>query len=183
MPKPGTHSNRTDQLPSTGSDGLTLADLAPDPRNARQHNDRNVEMIETSLREVGAARSIVVDEDGTVLAGNATLAAARTVGIERVRIIETDGAEVIAVRRSGLTPEQKRRLALFDNRSAELAAWDSGVIASFLNETDLSALWEPDELAELIGEPPEVDFPAFDETAAESVAYVDCPNCGHRFPR
>ncbi|MDP9364583.1 MAG: hypothetical protein M3Q10_10230, partial [Chloroflexota bacterium] len=90
----------------------TLSALVSDPRNARRHNERNLGLIEDALREVGAARSVVVDEHGTVLAGNATVAAARQVGIARVRVVEADGAELVAVRRTNLTPEQKRRLAL-----------------------------------------------------------------------
>src|SRR5215218_9675264 len=103
------------------TDHVAIDDLTPDPRNARRHPDRNRTMVEQSLREVGAARSIVVDEDGTILAGNATVAAAAQVGIERVRIIESDGTELVAVRRTGLTPEQKTRLALYDNRASDLA--------------------------------------------------------------
>ena len=61
----------------------TLADLKPDPRNARRHNPRNVGMLEKALNEVGAARSIVIDEQGVVLAGNATIEAAGRAGIER----------------------------------------------------------------------------------------------------
>lgn len=54
------------------ADHIALDDLIPDPRNVRRHPDRNLNMVEQSLREVGAARSIVVDEEGTILAGNAT---------------------------------------------------------------------------------------------------------------
>ena len=160
-----------------------LSVLRPDPRNARTHSDRNLELIALALQEVGVARSIVVDEDGVVLAGNATGAAAQQAGIARVRIVEADGSELIAVRRSNLTPGQKRRLALLDNRTAELAGWDGEVLASLAKETDLSDLWEPDELAELLGAQPDMSFPEFDETAEENVAYVECPSCGHRFPR
>lgn len=99
---------------------LTIADLKQDPANARKHNPRNVGMIENALNEVGAARSIVIDEDGRILAGNATVEAAAQAGIERVQVVDADGETLIAVRRSGLTEEQKRRLALFDNRAAEL---------------------------------------------------------------
>lgn len=53
---------------------LSVGDLKPDPRNARRHTPGNVGAIEQALHEVGAARSIVIDEDGTVLAGNATIA-------------------------------------------------------------------------------------------------------------
>ena len=132
-------------------DTLSVTDLTPDPRNARRHTERNLAQIEAALTEVGAARSIVVDETGTILAGNATVAAAKQVGIERLRIIETDGTELVAVRRSGLTREQKTRLALLDNRAAELAEWDSEILASIAEDIDLSDLWEADELAELLG--------------------------------
>src|SRR5688572_27708799 len=123
---------------------LALTDLGLDRRNARRHTARNLSQIETALREVGAARSIVVDETGTILAGNATVQAASQVGIERVRIIETDGSELVAVRRTGLSPEQKRRLALLDNRAAELAEWDVEMLASLADDTDLSGLWKDD---------------------------------------
>lgn len=130
----------------------TIADLTPDPRNARAHTPRNVGMIEQALGEVGAARSIVIDEHGVVLAGNATIEAAAQAGIERVQVVDADGDTIIAVRRSGLTPEQKTRLALYDNRTAELADWDAGVLAALAQETDLSQLFRDDELAALLAQ-------------------------------
>jgi hypothetical protein len=174
--------SRDTTMPSD-DDPNDLASLTPDPRNARTHSERNVDLIAQSLQELGAARSIVVDENGVVLAGNATVTAAQHAGIDRVRVVDTDGSELVAVRRTGLSPEQKRRLALLDNRTAELASWDTEVLASLADDTDLSALWEPDELAELLATAPEVTFPEFDETAEERVAYVECPSCGYRFPR
>jgi DNA modification methylase len=128
-----------------------LTDLIPDPQNARFHGERNLSLIASSLREVGAGRSIVVDEDGTILAGNATVEAAARAGIGKVRIVDTDGSELIAVRRSNLTDDQKRRLALFDNRAAELADWGTDVLASLADDLDLSDLWDDDELAALLG--------------------------------
>jgi len=41
---------------------IGLGDLKPDPQNARKHTRRNVGMITDALQEVGAARSIVIDE-------------------------------------------------------------------------------------------------------------------------
>jgi hypothetical protein len=159
-------SGQTANHDSNAGEISLLAYLNPDPRNARSHSERNLELIASSLQEVGAARSIVVDEDGVILAGNATVTAAQHAGIDRVRVIDTDGTELVAVRRSGLTPEQKRRLALLDNRAAELASWDTEVLASLAEDTDLSGLWEPDELdaliadgsapAHLLGDPDEI---------------------------
>jgi site-specific DNA-methyltransferase (adenine-specific) len=146
----------------------TLGNLIPDSRNARRHTDRNLSQIEQALREVGAARSIVVDENGVILVGNATVQAASKVGIERVRVVDADGSELVAVRRTGLTPEQKRRLALFDNRAAELAEWDTEMLASLAEETDLSGLWDDDELAQVLAaEPPPIDPLADPDDVAE----------------
>jgi site-specific DNA-methyltransferase (adenine-specific) len=140
------------------STDLPLAALIPDPRNARTHDARNLALIADALRDVGAARSIVVDETGTILAGNATVAAAGQAGLARVRIVETDGTELIAVRRTGLSPAQKQRLALYDNRAAELADWDIDVLSSLADEVDLSTLWDRDELADLLGQEPPGSF-------------------------
>ncbi len=136
--------------PTNGAASQPLASLLPDPRNARRHTDRNLATITDALREVGAARSVVVDEHGIILAGNATVTAATAAGIERVRIVDADGSELIAVRRTGLTDEQKRRLALFDNRAAELAEWDPDILAGLAEDTNLADLWAEDELATLL---------------------------------
>lgn len=106
----------------------SIADLIPDDENARLHNERNIGQIVRSLQEVGAARSIVIDENNKILAGNGVVEAAGIAGIEDVQIIDASGNSIIAIRRSGLTPEQKKRLALFDNRAAELAEWDISVL-------------------------------------------------------
>src|SRR4051812_15328925 len=107
---------------NTNSSAIThIKDLVPDPKNARRHTPRNVGTITDALRDVGAARSIVIDEDNVILAGNATIEAAAGAGITNVQVVEADGQTVIAVRRHGLTPQQKARLALYDNRAAELA--------------------------------------------------------------
>lgn len=127
-----------------------LGDLHQDPRNARQHNARNVGMIADALREVGAARSGVIDEQGRILAGNATWEALAEAGIERVKVVEADGEEWVVVKRSGLTEEQKRRLALYDNRTAELADWHVEMLADDIELLD--GLWNEGELEELLGD-------------------------------
>ena len=105
-----------------------------------------------ALQAVGAARSIVIDEDNVILAGNGVVEAAAEAGITRVRTIEADGQEIIAVRRSGLTAAQKRHLAIADNRTAELAEWNVAQLAADLkNGEDLSAWFYDEELTTLLG--------------------------------
>lgn len=159
-----------------------LRDLQPDPENRREHDARNVGMIADSLQHVGAARSIVIDENGVVLAGNATIEAAAEVGIEHVRIIEASGHELIAVRRRGLSPEQKRALALADNRAAELATWNLDQLKADAEAgLDLASFFAPAELADLLGADapvpkfqPEAPGHRLDELAAH------CPTCSCR---
>jgi DNA modification methylase len=128
-----------------------IGQLKSDPKNARKHNPRNIGMIVDSLHEVGAARSIVIDENNFILAGNGTVDAAGEAGIERVRVVEADGQEIIAVRRRGLTKLQKRRLGLFDNRTAELADWDAEALLQATKEGfSLDGIFTEQETAELL---------------------------------
>jgi ParB-like chromosome segregation protein Spo0J len=159
-----------------------LRDLTADSENRREHNARNVGVIVDALHRVGAARSIVIDEDGVVLAGNATVEAAAEAGIENVRIVEATGNEIIAVRRRGLTPEQKRHLSIADNRAAELATWDTAQLAADAEAgLDLATFFQPAELADLLGSDapvprfePEPPAHRLDELAAH------CPTCSCR---
>jgi DNA modification methylase len=131
---------------------LSLADLTPDPQNARKHNPRNVGMLVDSLHQVGAARSIVVDENGVVLAGNATIEAAAEAGIHRVKTVEADGNEIVAVVRRNLSQEQKTKLALYDNRVAELAEWNPEILAQLTDTKELKGMFSDKELAEILAE-------------------------------
>jgi len=143
--KPAT-TDQDDQGGTTGN----LADLTHDLANRRRHGSRNVSMLTESFKQNGAARSIVVDEDGVILAGNNAVEAAAEAGITKVQIVETDGTTLVAVRRRGLTPDQKRAIAIYDNRTAELAEWDvAALTADLKNGEDLSAFFFDGELAAL----------------------------------
>jgi len=126
-----------------------IGELIPDPENARKHTPRNIGLIERSLNEVGAARSIVTDEDNVIIAGNGVVEAAALAGITKVLTVETDGETIVNVKRRGLTPEQKKRLALYDNRAAELAEWDADALQKLSDDGALSDLFYPDELLAL----------------------------------
>ncbi len=136
---------------ATATDPTTVAALIPDPSNRRTHSERNVEMIAASLRSVGAARSIVIDETNEVLAGNGVLQGAARAGISKLKVVEVDGDTVVAVRRRGLTADQKRDLAIYDNRTAELAAWDIEQLKADVNAgLDLKPFFFEDELTALV---------------------------------
>jgi len=128
----------------------SISDLKSDHKNARRRTDRSSDLIKESLQRYGAARSIVIDEENRILAGNGTIDGAKAAGIRRVRIIESEGDEVIAVRRTGLTEEQKVGLAFADNRTADLSEWDQEMLHRLSEEHDLAPWFDEDDLNELL---------------------------------
>jgi len=130
----------------------SISDLRSDHKNARKRTDRSATLIEESLKRYGAARSVVIDEDNRILAGNGTVDAAKRAGISKVRVIETEGDEIIAVKRTGLTEEQKIGLALADNRTSDLSEWDKEMLHQLSEEHDITPWFEAEDLAEIMGE-------------------------------
>lgn len=108
-------------------------------------------LIAESLKRYGAARSIVIDEENRILAGNGTIEGAKQAGIKNVRIIDADGDELIAVRRAGLTEDEKVGLALADNRTSDLSEWDGAMLHQLSEEHDISAWFDKAELDDLFG--------------------------------
>jgi DNA modification methylase len=95
-----------------------------DPKNARKHDAKNLKAIADSLEQFGQRKPIVV-WGKTVVAGNGTMAAARTLGWTEISVVYVP---------SDWSSDQVKAYALADNRSAELAAWDEQVLASQLLE-------------------------------------------------
>lgn len=95
-------------------------DIKFDKRNYRKHSKRNKELIKKSLEECGAGRSIVIDKDNSIIAGNGIYEQAIELGI-KPKIIETDGSELIVVKRTDLATDDDRRkqLAIMDNSTSD----------------------------------------------------------------
>ena len=134
-----------------------IREYVPDPHNANRGTERGLYMIERSVGEVGLARSIVAASDDTVPAGNKTLESAAEAGFEDVIEVETDGTQLVVVKRrdwQSVDDEQARLYAYYDNRSSEVGLdWDDEQIVEDLRAgVDLSGLWLPDELDELVGD-------------------------------
>jgi len=140
-------------------------------------------MVVDALHAVGAARSIVIDEDNVILAGNGVTEAAGEAGITRVRVVEADGDELIAVRRRGLSDAQKRHLAIADNRTAELAEWNPEQLRSDLaGGLDLAPFFSAAELTAMGIVVPNFGPAGEDEQGRlDEKKQVTCPSCNHVF--
>lgn len=135
----------------------TITNLKPDIRNANKGTVRGRGMVEASLREVGAGRSIVADKDGRVIAGNKTLEAAIDIGLP-IEVVHTDGTKLIVVQRDDLDLSDDtgpaRKLAYYDNRASEVGLeWDvEQLLADAQSGLDLSGLFSQSELDEMLAE-------------------------------
>lgn len=99
----------------------TTKKLTLDPKNANKHSKFGQGLLENSIRETGFGRSILISADDVVIAGNGTVQGAEAVGMQKVKVIETDGTEIIAVKRTDVksgTPEFYK-MALADNIVAQ----------------------------------------------------------------
>jgi len=97
--------------------------IKQDNRNYRKHSDRNKALISKSLTDTGAGRSILIDADFSIIAGNGVHS---QWGDKPIRIIESDGSELIAIQRTDLhTDDPKRKqLAIMDNSSSDSSEFD-----------------------------------------------------------
>ena len=132
-----------------GKEIKTAADLKQDSHNYRKHSEQNKARIKKSIDEAGLGRSVVIDADGVLVAGNGVQSV-----IDKdtpVRVVETDGTELVVVKRTDLHTGDPRRktLALADNATADDVEWDFEALAED---------WTADEAGEW-----GVEWPADDE--------------------
>jgi hypothetical protein len=133
---------------------LKIVDLKFDPKNAREHNEKNIDAIKGSLTRFGLQKPIVVDENNIIVAGNGTVAAAMSLGWTEIDCVVSD-----------LNGNNITAYALADNRTAELAAWDMAVLGKTLSALQDEGFgiadigFNPDEYAHLMGDGDLVDDP------------------------
>lgn len=125
--------------------------LIPYARNARTHSDEQVAQIAASIKEWGWTTPVLVDEDGTLIAGHGRIMAARQLGID----------EVPTMTATGWTEAQKKAYILADNQLAQNAGWDMDLLKVEMQDLDgegfdLSLIgFDDDMTANLINDPEE----------------------------
>lgn len=130
---------------------ITLArldDLIPYTNNARVHSEEQIAQIAASIKEFGWTNPILVDGDKGIIAGHGRVQAARKLKQEYVPVIEL----------SGLSEAQKRAYILADNRLAQNADWDFGIL-----ENEIAHLQELDFDLNLTG---------FDDVDLDNLGFV-----------
>jgi len=129
---------------------VKISELLPDPHNLNQGTERGDALLEQSLQKLGAGRSILLDKNGRIIAGNKTALKFGELGHDEVIVVQTDGKKLVAVQRTDLdldTPEGKE-MALADNRVGEVnLSWDVEAIAELAEDVDLSDWFTSEDMA------------------------------------
>lgn len=118
---------------------INIEELQQDSHNFNAGTDEGQELMEKSFSELGAGRSILVDKNGNIIAGNKSQKAAMAAGIKKVRVIETTGDELVAVKRTDIdiNSAKGRRMALADNQTQVVnLAWDETELETVATELE-----------------------------------------------
>lgn len=140
---------------------VKIDQLIPDDLNANKGTEYGHHLMEKSFRELGAGRSILLDRNGKIIAGNKSTETASAIGLEDVIVVETDGTKLVAVKRMDIDIDSKqgRELALADNATSKAnLEWDEQAVQQISDQWDI----KPDDWGV------NVDFePAEDEEQPE----------------
>lgn len=134
----------------------TIEDLHFDQQNINKGSEYGTSLLAKSIRETGMGRSVLADKNGVLIAGNKTVEMAGQLGISKVVEIETDGKELIVVKRTDLDINEPlgMKAKILDNtvnkhnyrEDAEVvAAIVEAAEISNINEFGLSSFQEEDD--------------------------------------
>jgi hypothetical protein len=107
----------SDQLESLAVPVDSLHTMPGNPRKG------DVTAVKRSYEQFGQRKPIVALRDGTVIAGNHQLLAARELGWEKIAVVYVDD-----------DPKTAKAFALADNRTSDLGTYDSGALAEMLSD-------------------------------------------------
>ena len=138
---------------------IKLEDLKPYEKNPRK-NDEAVKYVVNSIREFGFKVPIIIDKNNIIVAGHTRYKAAQKLGLKEVPCIIADD----------LTDEQIKAFRLADNKVAEQANWENGLLMKELDElfgkfdmSDFGFSVQIENLMEDVEEPEQVIASELDE--------------------
>ena len=148
---------------------IAVKDLRPYEKNAKKHDQTQIDNVAKSIEKYGFVQPIVVDKNNEVIIGHCRLEASKKLKLKKVPCVLADT----------LTEEQVKELRLLDNKLNE-SDWDFDLLGKELAELDLSDFdldwglpndnidWASvDDLDESNYEKPEHNM-------------LECPFCHHR---
>lgn len=151
---------------------MQIKDIKFDERNYRIHSEKNKQLIRKSINECGLARSVVVDNENCLIGGNGVVS--QLDKNTPVKVIETDGSELVVVKRTDLSTddEKRRQLAVMDNSTSDSSEFDLELLQMDFDVPELKDMGIdiPDISVEDEKEPKDIS----DELKEEYEVVVEC---------
>lgn len=153
------------------------------PSNYNKHPDKQVGELAKSLDKFGQYKEVVIWNNFVIAGWGLTLAS-----------IQAGMTEIEVNDRSDLIREQAEALLVADNVLPQGAEPDNETLAALLASFDeptreipgVDEEWLSGVLSSIgvnNDDPPDVDFKEYDESVEDEVEYIECPKCGHKFPK
>ena len=164
-----------------------IADFIPDDKNANQGTDRGEVMLQTSIAKFGAGRSILIDKNNRIIGGNKTWSKADLEGLQDAIIVETDGKQLVAVKRTDIDLDTPlgREMAVADNRTGQVNLnWDYEILGELSEDVDLEDWFTEEEMKGWDVEDSGENLPESSAQEIDVDAYefdCKCPKCGFEF--
>jgi len=157
-----------------------LSGLIPYARNARKHSQNQVSQIAASIKEFGFNSPVLLKDDSTIIAGHGRVMAAEKLGLKKVPCIYL----------KHLTPTQAKAYGIVDNQLTLNSEWDNELLKLEVldlkeNDVDIDILgFKNEELSQILEIMPEDAYgKEFDESCADDVEFLECPECGHKWAK
>lgn len=118
----------------------TIDKIEQDGMNLNKHSEYGMSLIDKSLSRFGCGRSILLDKEDRIIAGNGIHEAAMQLGLTKVLVVESDGDTLVAVKRNDIDLDTKegREFALADNATAAAnLQWDTDNIRKVREDFDI----------------------------------------------
>ena len=133
----------------------SIEELKFDDHNFNKHTEEGKKLLAKSLQHHKFGRSILVDKDNNIIAGNGIVETAKNLGMDKIKVVETTGEELVVVKRTDvdINTKEGREMALADNAtSAADLSWNEEELALAeqmwnvdVNEWNVDALSDYDE--------------------------------------
>lgn len=140
--------------------------LKPYDKNAKLHDQKQIDNVAESIKTLGFRQPIVVDKDRVIIIGHCRFLASKKLGLEKVPCVIADD----------LNEEQVKKLRLLDNKTNE-SDWDYDFLALDLEGLDFDGF-------DIDWGIPTLDDENYDDEEETDESLVEkkllrCPCCGH----
>jgi len=150
-----------------------ISDLTDYYKNPRQLTEKQFNQLKKSIDKFGMIDKPVInaDKNNTVIGGH-----------QRLHVLRAGKSESVECWVPDRELDEKEVEELNIRLNKNTGEWDFDVLANEFELPDLVEWgFEPFELG--INNEPAPEFKEYDESVADDVEFIECPNCGHKWPK